>query len=50
VSNTNLNEVKKFIAELHHRDVFFDSVREDPAFKEIVAIAKQKHLAFQKEL
>ena len=32
------------------RDVFFDPVREDPAFKEIVVIAKQKHLAFQKEL
>lgn len=32
------------------RDVFFDPVREDPEFKEIVAIAKQKHLNFQKEL
>ena len=42
--------LKKFIAEFQHRHVFFDPVRKDPAFKEIVAIAKQKHLAFQKEL
>lgn len=32
------------------RDVFFDPVREDPEFKEIVAFAKRRHLAFQKEL
>lgn len=32
------------------RDVFLDPVRDDPAIKEILEIAKQKHLAFQKEL
>ena len=32
------------------RDVFLDPVRENPAIKEILEIAKQKHLAFQKGL
>ena len=38
--------LKKFIAELQHRHAFFDPVREDPTFKEILEIAKQKHLSF----
>ena len=42
--------LKKYIAELKRRHVFFDPVRDDPSFKERVAIAKQKHLVFQKEL
>ena len=42
--------LKKYIGELKRRHVFFDPVRKNPTFKEIVAIAKQKHLAFQKEL
>ena len=42
--------VQKNIDELKRRDVFLDPVRDDPSIKEILEIAKQKHLAFQKEL
>ena len=32
------------------RDIFFDSVREDAEFQEILELAKEKHEAFKKEL
>ena len=31
------------------KDYFFDSVREEPEFKEVLALAKEKHEAFKKK-